>query len=115
MYTASVQTTFFLDKFSMVEELRMTNCSELPVIPVVNKPNRAPLKSLSAGSVSQGGATPLTSTMLRASERQLYESAKSRGSACSSAEVESSIANKFLLAQSKNAPSILGDASWPSI
>lgn len=43
MYTASVQTMVFLERFSIVVELIIANWRELPVMPMVNRPKRAPL------------------------------------------------------------------------
>lgn len=45
MYTASVQTMVFRDRFSIVVELIIANWTELPVMPRVNNPKRTPLGS----------------------------------------------------------------------
>ena len=51
MYTASVQTLVFLERFSIVVVLRIANCKELPAMPTVNTPNRAALKTSQPGAV----------------------------------------------------------------
>ena len=45
MWMANVQTIVFLERFSMVVVLTRANWRELPVIPRVNRPKRAPLGS----------------------------------------------------------------------
>ena len=43
MYIASVQTIVLRERFSMVVVFTIANCRELPVIPAVKRPKRAPL------------------------------------------------------------------------
>ena len=43
IYNASVQTIVLRERFSMVVVFTMANCRELPVIPAVKRPKRAPL------------------------------------------------------------------------
>ena len=45
MWMASVQTMVLLERFSMVVVLTRANWRELPVIPRVNIPKRAPLEA----------------------------------------------------------------------
>ena len=43
MYNASVQTIVLRERFSMVVVFTIANCRELPVMPAVKRPKRAPL------------------------------------------------------------------------